>query len=78
MEILHALVPILGKEAFGVVDLGNFSSGAQNYKIYVRKWDQLGQKIPIYDSIGYQARFGSVMLNSCFGVAMMCGVTDLV
>jgi len=71
------IVPILGKEAFGIVDLGNFASGKQNFKMYIRNWEQLGQAVPVYSTIGYQARFGKKVLNACFGVGMMCGASDL-
>ena len=74
--VVHC-VPILGKEAFGIVDLGNFATGKQNFKMYIRNWEQLGQAVPLYSTIGYQARFGKKMLNSCFGVNILCGTSDL-
>ena len=70
-------VPILGKEAFGVVDLGNFANGKQNFKMYIRNWEQLGQEVPRYSTIGYQGRWESVVLNACYGVNLLCGASDL-
>jgi hypothetical protein len=72
------VVPILGKEAFGVVNLGKLGSGKKNFEMYIRNWEQLGQPVPLYSTIGYQARFDSVMLNACFGVGILCGASDLI
>jgi hypothetical protein len=70
------VVPIYGKESFGVVNLGSTAAGKKNFKIYVRTWDQLGQSMPLYDTIGWQAEFESVVLNGCFAMGIMCGASD--
>lgn len=70
------IVPILGKEALGVVNLGATASGKKNFQIYVRTWDQLGQPMPFYDTMGWQAQFESIVLNGCFAVGLMCGASD--
>lgn len=61
---------ILGKECYGVVELEG-----QSQKIYVKTPDQLGQAIPLYGTCGWQVGFEAKMLNSCFGVGLMCGAT---
>ena len=72
---VHA-VPIVGKDALGVVSLGATPKGKKNINTYIRTWDQLGQPIPIYDTIGWQAAIGEVALNGCFGVTLLCGSSD--
>lgn len=64
------VVPIFGSNAYGVVNL----EGGEK-KIYVRTWDQLGQPLPLYHTIGWEAYFTSVVLNSCFAVGIMAGAT---
>lgn len=59
---------LLGKEAYGVVELEG-----QQQKIYIKTPEQLGQPIPMYSTCGWQIGFESVVLNSCFGVGIMCG-----
>lgn len=64
------VVPFFGKEAVGVVDLK-----AQPQKVYVRTWEQLGQSIPIYSSIGWEASLATKVLNGNFAVGVMCSAT---
>jgi len=64
------VAPFFGKEAVGVVDLK-----AQPQKVYVRTWEQLGQEIPLYSSVGWEASLATKVLNSCFAVGLMCGAT---
>lgn len=73
--VVH-ISPILGKEAFGMVSFGTTPGGKKNVNTYIRTWDQLGQEIPKYDTIGWQVGFGSLALNGCFGVGLMCGASD--
>lgn len=64
------VVPFFGKEAVGVVDLK-----AQPQKVYVREWEQLGQYIPLYSSVGWEASLASKVLNGNFAVGLMCSAT---
>jgi len=66
---VHA-VSILGKEAFGVVELEG-----QQKKIYVKTPDMLGQPIPLYGSCGWQVGFEAKVLNGCYGLTLLCGAT---
>jgi len=61
---------ILGKECYGVVELAG-----QKQKIYIKTPEQLAQPIPMYSTYGWQVGFESKILNSCFGVGLMCGAT---
>lgn len=61
---------ILGKEAYGVIDLAG-----QSQKIYVKTPEQLGQAIPIYSTCGWQCGFESRVLNSVYAVNILCGAT---
>jgi hypothetical protein len=70
-------VPVCGKESFGMVSLGKSAGGGKkNMNTYIREWDQLGQPIPGFSTIGYQAGWGRVMLNGCWAVILMCGASD--
>lgn len=64
------VVPFFGREAVGVVDLK-----AQPQKVYVRSWEQLGQSIPIYSSIGWEASLATKVLNGNFAVGLMTSAT---
>jgi hypothetical protein len=70
------IVPVLGKEAVGCVSLGATPGGKKNFQIFIRTWEQLGQPMPLYDTIGWQGRFKAKTLNGCFGVGLMCGASD--
>ncbi len=61
---------IIGRECYGVVELEG-----QPKKIYARSWDQLGQPIPLHNTIGWEVGFVPKMLNSMFGVNVMCGAS---
>lgn len=63
------LVPFFGRECYGNVDI----NGQTMPKIYIRDWDQLGQKIPLFYSMGWQVGLGPVVLNGCWGIALVCG-----
>lgn len=64
------LATILGKEAYGVVELAG-----QKRKIYTMTSEQLGQPIPMYNTCGWQVGFEAVPLNSMFGVSILCGAS---
>lgn len=61
---------LIGQECYGVVELEG-----QKQKIYVKTPDQLGQAIPQFGTVGWKVGFEAKMLNSCFGVGLMCGST---
>lgn len=63
-------IPFFGAEAVGVVDLL-----PQPKKIYVRSWEQLGQEIPFYSSVGWEVGFATKVLNGNFAVGLMCAAT---
>jgi hypothetical protein len=60
------VLPIFGRESLGAVELE-----AQQNKVYVRGWKELGQPIPQYATIGWEIIFAQKMLNGCFGVGLM-------
>lgn len=62
--------PFFGKGAVGVVDLK-----AQPQKVYVRTWEQLGQPIPLFNTIGWEASLATKVLNANFAVGLMCSAT---
>lgn len=64
------VAPFFGKEAVGVVDLK-----AQPQKVYVRTWEQLGQAIPLFNTIGWEASLASKVINANFAVGVMCSAT---
>lgn len=64
------VAPFFGREAVGVVDLK-----AQPQKVYVRSWEQLGQSIPIYSTIGWEASLATKVLDGNFAVGLMCSAT---
>lgn len=59
-------IPFFGKESYGVVDLV-----PQPQMIYEQSWKDLGQPIPIYNTVGWEVGFASKVLNGCFGVTLM-------
>ena len=69
-------VPVVGRESFGMVGLGTSPKGKKSVTTYIRNWDDLGQPIPDFSTIGYQMAQGRVMLNACWGVILLCGVSD--
>ena len=64
------IVSVLGKEAFGVVDL----DGGQK-KIYVKNGKELGQALEMTGTVGWKAIFTAKVLNACFGINIICGAT---
>lgn len=64
------VAPFFGREAVGVVDLK-----AQPQKVYVRTWEQLGQAIPLYSTVGWEASLATKVLDANFAVGLMCGAT---
>lgn len=64
------VIPILGREAFGVVDL----SGDEK-KIIVKTPQQTGQPLELTGTVGWKAGFKTKVLNSCYGVNLLCGAT---
>lgn len=68
------VVSVLGKEAFGVVNIGG-SKGKRNFDIKIKSPDQLGQPLDHYSTIGWQAFFETTELNPCFGVNVLCGAS---
>ena len=70
------VIPFFGKEALGCVDLGGGGGGdkgRQNFKTYVRSWQQLGQPLPSYGTIGWMGLFKAVVLNGTYGIGLMTG-----
>lgn len=64
------VIPFFGAEAVGVTDLL-----PQPKKIYVRSWEQLGQEIPLYSSVGWEVGFATKVLNGNFAVGLMAAAT---
>jgi len=64
------VVPFFGKDAVGVVNLKE-----QPQKVYVRTWEQLGQEIPLYSSVGWEASLAAKVLNGNFVVGLMVSAT---
>jgi len=62
--------PFFGKEAIGVVPVAS-----QPQKVYIRSWEELGQKIPIYSTVGWEVGFVAKVLNGLFAVDVMCSAT---
>lgn len=60
----------LGKGAFGNVEI----SGLPQQVLY-RNWRELGQPAPGYDTLSWTIMYDCHPLNSCFGVALLSGVT---
>ena len=70
------VIPILGKEALGVVNLGGMGGAKKNFQIKVKSPEQLGQALDFYSTVGWQAFFTSIVLNGCFGVNILTGASD--
>ena len=70
------IVPVFGAQSCGVVNLGGGKGEKKNFEIVIRNPDQLGQALRFKWTVGWQAFFKAVSLNSCFGVGIMCGTTD--
>jgi len=63
-------IPFFGKESYGVVDLV-----PQPQMIYEQSWKDLGQPIPIYNTVGWEVGFATKVLNGCFGVTLMASAS---
>ena len=64
------IVSVLGKEAFGVVEL----EGGEK-KIFVKNGNELGQALELTGTVGWKVAFTAKVLNACFGVNIICGAT---
>lgn len=64
------VIPFFGKESLGVVDLV-----PQPQKIYEMSSKDLGQPIPIYNTVGWEVGFATKILNGNFAVGLMCSAT---
>lgn len=61
-------VPIFARECFG-----NVKIEGGDKKLYIRSWEQLGEKVPMTGTIGYQFTYVPIVLNGAWGVNLLCG-----
>ncbi len=61
---------LMGREAFGVVDLEG-----DKKKIIIKDAKDLGQPLEMSSTVGWKVGFASKVLNGCFGINILCGVS---
>jgi hypothetical protein len=64
------IATLLGRDAYGIVPLET----AQK-KLYTMNSKELGQTIPVYSTIGWEAWFTTKILNACYGINIVCGAS---
>lgn len=65
------MIPILGRNAFGVTAFKNKQGSLRRPPVYVRGWDNLAQPIPRFGTAGWFIEKGTVALNANYGVGLM-------